>query len=183
MSNHEIQDYVNCVCKQIRWKNYRSAIRNELQGHIADSMDDFMGQGESEGEAIKKTFEELGSPQVIGKELNEVYKPEFDKGKLFFTGLFILFFYFLECYAAAGIIEDGSWIYRGFLKIVLGVVAALLLFLVLVRKWGDCLKQAKSTVTHYPSPHRSYAVCLWCLLVKACCITALPYLQYAYKQS
>ena len=55
--------------------------------------------------------------------------------------------------------------------------------LVLVRKWGDCLKQAKSTVTHYPSPHRSYAVCLWCLLVKACCITALPYLQYAYKQS
>lgn len=54
---------------------------------------------------------------------------------------------------------------------------------VLVRKWGDCLKQAKSTVTHYPSPHRSYAVCLWCLLVKACCITALPYLQYAYKQS
>ena len=128
MSNHEIQDYVNCVCKQIRWKNHRSAIRNELQGHIADSMDDFMGQGESEGEAIKKTFEELGSPQVIGKELNEVYKPEFDKGKLFFTGLFILFFYFLECYAAAGIIEDGSWIYGGFLKIVLGVVAALLLF-------------------------------------------------------
>ena len=55
--------------------------------------------------------------------------------------------------------------------------------LVLVRKWGDCLKQAKSTVTHYPSPHRLYAVCLWCLLVKACCITALPYLQYAYKQS
>lgn len=59
----------------------------------------------------------------------------------------------------------------------------LIITLVLVRKWGDCLKQAKSTVTHYPSPHRSYAVCLWCLLVKACCITALPYLQYAYKQS
>ena len=60
---------------------------------------------------------------------------------------------------------------------------ALIKNMVLVRKWGDCLKQAKSTVTHYPSPHRSYAVCLWCLLVKACCITALPYLQYAYKQS
>ena len=48
-------------------------IRQELQEHIEDMMDDLCGNGMSEAEAVSLAVINMGNPDDIGKELNKAH--------------------------------------------------------------------------------------------------------------
>lgn len=75
----ELQKYLNAVCEQIRWKNYHLAVRTELKNHITDSLEELGTQGISEREALKQTLDEMGNPKILGAQLNEAYRPQYNR--------------------------------------------------------------------------------------------------------
>lgn len=74
-----IQEYIDTVCKQIKWKNYHFAIGTELKNHIVDNTEDLNTQGISKTDALKQTLSDMGDPKVLGEQLNAVYQPKYNR--------------------------------------------------------------------------------------------------------
>ena len=69
------EEYLLKVEKQIRYIFDRKAIRNELEQHLMDSMEDLMEEGMSKEEAEEMAVSFMGDPIVVGKALNEEHHP------------------------------------------------------------------------------------------------------------
>ncbi|MGI6332280.1 MAG: FtsW/RodA/SpoVE family cell cycle protein [Zhaonellaceae bacterium] len=87
--NDKIQAYINQVCSQVRFRDVHQDIRLELETHINEAIEEYLSQGSSEEEAIKKAIAQMGDPETIGKELNQVHKPKPDWIVLLLSFLFI----------------------------------------------------------------------------------------------
>ncbi|HML36061.1 MAG TPA: permease prefix domain 1-containing protein [Bacillota bacterium] len=70
-----INEYVNDVCQQIRWKKARSRISEEMTNHIIDGRDSYMAQGFDERAATEKALAETGGAAEIGAQLDRVHRP------------------------------------------------------------------------------------------------------------
>jgi len=80
---HEsISDYVNAVCRQIRWKMARVRVSEELTSHIEDSRDAYISQGLCEAEAIANAIANTGDADVVGTQLDRVHRPKPQWGML-----------------------------------------------------------------------------------------------------
>lgn len=75
MHLNEVDRFLNEVCKNVRYKGAHYLIREELQNHIEDRINDFIDRGFDEETAIKKAVEAMGDPSEIGKNLNRFHKP------------------------------------------------------------------------------------------------------------
>lgn len=71
----EINDFIDKVLGHVKFSYDHENIRQELQEHIEDMMDDLCGNGISEAEAVSLAVINMGNPDDIGKELNKVHNP------------------------------------------------------------------------------------------------------------
>ena len=70
LSSAEMQAYVDTVCDQIRWKQTRKAVAEELTDHLLLQKEAFLAEGLSEEEAEKRTVEEMGDGIAVGMALD-----------------------------------------------------------------------------------------------------------------
>ncbi|WIV17546.1 FtsW/RodA/SpoVE family cell cycle protein [Paenibacillus polygoni] len=73
--NEVVQQFLDQVCRHIKVKKMHPEIREELTNHIEDRIEELQLRGSSKETAIHKAIEEMGSPDVIGKSMNETHKP------------------------------------------------------------------------------------------------------------
>lgn len=72
--NLDISDsFLNEVTDQIAYKPIRAFIRQELEEHLVDRIEDYESQGISSAEAQKKAVQEMGDAVQIGVKLNEIH--------------------------------------------------------------------------------------------------------------
>jgi len=69
------KEYLQRVRKHIYYIFDRDNIEQELAGHLQDSMDDLREEGYSKEEAERLAVERMGSPDVVGKQLNKEHHP------------------------------------------------------------------------------------------------------------
>ena len=74
----DIKDFLNDVCKEIKYNPVKKPISEELEQHIQDIKDDYIKDGIQEREAEEKAIKQMGNAQDIGKRLNKVHKPKLD---------------------------------------------------------------------------------------------------------
>ena len=74
----QINEFLNDVCKQIRYKPIRNEIAKELEGHITDLKENYIEKGIDEKEAEKEAILQMGNAEEIGKKLNKIHKPKFN---------------------------------------------------------------------------------------------------------
>lgn len=72
------KEFLNTVCKQIKYKPANKPISEELEGHIQDAKADYLCKGYSENESEEKAVEEMGDAKQIGKKLNKIHRPKLD---------------------------------------------------------------------------------------------------------
>lgn len=77
--------YLDNVCSRVKWKKARSVIRRELDDHLVDQYEAFLDAGEMEELAAQKAVASMGDADMIGDELNAVYKPKIDTQLLVMT--------------------------------------------------------------------------------------------------
>lgn len=71
---HDVDEFLNEVCKHIKYKGAHLDVTDELQNHIRDHMDDFIGRGMDEETAVRMAVEAMGDPVEIGNSLNKLHK-------------------------------------------------------------------------------------------------------------
>lgn len=67
-------DFLDKVTNQISYKPLRPAIRQELEEHILDRIEEYAAEGFSPDEAERKAVKAMGDPTAIGAELNSVHQ-------------------------------------------------------------------------------------------------------------
>lgn len=75
LSSSKMQNYVDTVCDQIRWKQTRTAVAEELTDHLLMQKEAFLAEGLSEEEAEKRTVEEMGDGIAVGMALDRTHRP------------------------------------------------------------------------------------------------------------
>lgn len=104
MQEHKtIQNYLETVSEQIRWKRARSVVVPELKRHLEDQRDAFAAEGRQNAEEL--AVEEMGDPVAVGTELDAIHCPKPQWGLLALTMLLDL------CGALLQIWLTASWSY------------------------------------------------------------------------
>lgn len=67
--------YVDDVCSQIKFREIHQEIKLELKAHIEDIVEEYVSKGLSKNEAVNKAINQMGSADVVGKQLNRIHKP------------------------------------------------------------------------------------------------------------
>ena len=93
----QINEFLNSVCNQIKYKPIRNAISEELKNHIEDKKEELIEMGQNEEEAEKNAVEQMGDAEIIGKELNKVHRHRLD-WKLLIILVVLLIFGFVISY-------------------------------------------------------------------------------------
>jgi len=67
------KEFIEKVCGEIKAKNARGAISNELIAHIEDLKAAYIKNGMNENIAEERAVEEMGDPVTVGENLNKVH--------------------------------------------------------------------------------------------------------------
>lgn len=70
-----MQEYLQTVEDQIRWKRAKPVVTQELARHLEDQWDAFAAEGSTPEEAERLAVEEMGDPVAVGAELDRVHRP------------------------------------------------------------------------------------------------------------
>jgi len=71
-----IGDYVELVCKQIRWKKAHNRVSKEMTNHIIDVREHYISQGLDEDAATGYAIADTGDAAEIGAQLNKIHRPD-----------------------------------------------------------------------------------------------------------
>ena len=93
----QINEFLNSVCEQIKYKPIRNIIAEELKYHIEDKKEELIEMGQNEEEAEKNAVEQMGDAEIIGKQLNKVHRTRLD-WKLLIILVVLLIFGFVISY-------------------------------------------------------------------------------------
>lgn len=125
----QINEFLNSVCEQIKYKPIRTSISKELENHIEESKESYMEEGMEEKAAEEKAINQMGNAEEIGKVLNKIHRPKLDWKLLLITLLMLLFGFLISFIKTVNSVTEDTQInymqkYAVFLLIgfVLGVV-------------------------------------------------------------
>ncbi|MED1801075.1 FtsW/RodA/SpoVE family cell cycle protein [Brevibacillus porteri] len=71
-----IADYLDQVCRHVRATEMHRRIRDEMESHLLDLMDEQMDDGVEEEEAVRQAILQMGDSAAVGKQLHRIYKPK-----------------------------------------------------------------------------------------------------------
>ena len=82
ISDSRIQEYIDCVCMQIRCKEIHEDVRAELLSHIEELVKEHVSYGVPRAEAVDKSLALMGDPATVGKQLHKTHRPRMEWGIL-----------------------------------------------------------------------------------------------------
>lgn len=118
--SEKILEYLDTVCGQIRWKEARAGVREEMTDHILSQKAAFLAEGKEEPEADAMAVDEMGDGLSVGLELDRIHRP------LPQWQLMIPVFLLLAAGVVCRVFVDGMEPFS--LSVLLPVLAAAILF-------------------------------------------------------
>ncbi len=74
----EVEEYIDNVKKEIKWKRAGNVVTAEIMDHIDDLKTCLLEEGMPEKEACKEAINEMGDASMVGKMLNDVHRPKYN---------------------------------------------------------------------------------------------------------
>jgi cell division protein FtsW (lipid II flippase) len=133
LTNNKKQIFLNEVTGQIRSKEARAYVANELNYHLQESKRIWVEKGLTESEAEEKAVEQMGSPTKLGIQMNKLHRPKVDWWLLILLAATIGLS-FLPMFSL-GYMSDKHFIIYKILIAFLGITATVGVMLVDYRKW------------------------------------------------
>jgi len=100
LQNQPVAAFLQTVCEQIRTEKAHRSVRRELEGHIADLVEELMAEGVERQEAERVAVARMGDARDIGRQLNKVHKPVIEWGLIgivaIMLGLGLFYMYVAE---------------------------------------------------------------------------------------
>ncbi|MEC1523742.1 FtsW/RodA/SpoVE family cell cycle protein [Neobacillus niacini] len=134
MTNNIKQIFLNQVTEQIRSKEAKNYVANELNYHLKEAKRNWVEKGLSESEAEEKAVEQMGSPTKLGIQMNKLHRPKVDWWLLLLLAA-AMGLSFLPMFSL-GYMKDGYYfIISKFLIAFIGFAATIGVMLGDYRKW------------------------------------------------
>ena len=70
------EEYLNAVVNQIRCKQARDMVKEEIENHIEDQARAYMEMGIEDNEAEQKAVRDMGDPVEAGVSLDRIHRPQ-----------------------------------------------------------------------------------------------------------
>ena len=70
-----MQDFLQTVCAQVRWRRAHETISRDLSDHIEDQAEAYEREGASRGEAKRRAVTQMGDPVELGMLMDASYRP------------------------------------------------------------------------------------------------------------
>lgn len=86
----KVQEYLSTVTEQIRCKQAREMVSEELREHILDQAKAYEEEGMFEEEALERAVKEMGDPVETGVALDGIHRPKLSVGLLILIGMISL---------------------------------------------------------------------------------------------
>ena len=80
-----LEEYLDSVCEQIRWKRAREGTVQELRTHLLDQTDAYLELGMDEDAAALESVRQMGDPVETGVLLDRIHRPKPQWGLLALT--------------------------------------------------------------------------------------------------
>ncbi len=96
MRYKNIEDYVNKVCEQVRFKKAHYKISKEIENHIIEQKESFLKYGITEDEAMQKAINEMGDAVLVGESFNSIYKPKLNWNIVIFVCIMSITFTIIQ---------------------------------------------------------------------------------------
>ncbi|GMK37508.1 rod shape-determining protein RodA [Paenibacillus sp. CCS19] len=71
-----VQEFLDRICNNVRASAVHDDIRLEMLNHLEERIIEGMDAGKTEEEAIAAAVEQMGDPNVLGKQLNAAHRPK-----------------------------------------------------------------------------------------------------------
>lgn len=71
-----VQDFLDRICSKVRASAVHDDIRLEMLNHLEEHIIEGMDKGKTEEEAIAAAVEQMGDPNLVGKQLNAAHRPK-----------------------------------------------------------------------------------------------------------
>lgn len=91
-----LEEYLDSVCEQIRWKRAREGTVQELRTHLLDQTDAYLELGMDEDAAALESVRQMGDPVETGVLLDRIHRPKPQWGLLCFVGILLVMGYLAQ---------------------------------------------------------------------------------------
>lgn len=128
------EQYIQEVCRQVRWKRAQPGLADELRTHLLDQKDACLAEGMEEDAAEAESVRQMGDPVEVGTRLDRVHrpKPQWDLmiliGVLLAAGLALQGTVFEELWDQEVYMDSGLAVIRIRAAILFGVLFMLLVY-------------------------------------------------------
>jgi cell division protein FtsW (lipid II flippase) len=133
LTNNKKQIFLTEVMNQIRSKEAKNYVANELNYHVKEAKKVWMEKGLPESEAEDKAVEQMGSPIKLGVQMNKLHRPKVDWWLVLLLAV-SMGLSFLPMFSL-GYMNDAHFIIYKILIVLLGVTATVWVMLLDYRKW------------------------------------------------
>lgn len=89
--DHNVREYLDDVCTQIKCRDVHPQIRLEILAHIDDNVRDLTAKGLAESQALEQALKRMGDPVILGKQLHRAHKPRLEWSLLLLAGSLVSF--------------------------------------------------------------------------------------------
>lgn len=122
-----INDFLENVCKEIKYKPIRNDIKEELNLHVQELKEEFISEGLSETQAEEKAVLNMGDSSVIGKKLNRIHRPKLDWVLLLLVSI-LIGFGLLVTASKVLITDEITYLYKELKFIILGIILSVVIY-------------------------------------------------------
>ncbi|MEH6992475.1 FtsW/RodA/SpoVE family cell cycle protein [Neobacillus drentensis] len=133
MTNNKKQIFLNEVTDQIKSKEAKLYVADELNYHLKEAKRSWTEKGLTEIEAEEKAIKQMGSPTKLGIQLNKLHRPKLDWWLVLLLAA-ALGLSFLPMFSL-GYMDDKHFLVYKILIVLIGVTAAVGIMLIDYRKW------------------------------------------------
>jgi cell division protein FtsW (lipid II flippase) len=113
-NNNYLQEFLQSVCNEIRFKGIHKSIAKELSDHIEDQKYEYIDQGLDEETATIKAVEQMGDPVIVGQQLNNAHKPRIEWSILSISTVLVIIGAAVQ-YFLSGASESAAYLFPRFL--------------------------------------------------------------------
>lgn len=83
----DLREYLDILTNQIRCKQARSIVEEEMKQHIEDQAESFCREGMERREAMRAAVREMGDPVETGTQLDRIHRPRMEWSVLILAGI------------------------------------------------------------------------------------------------
>ncbi|WP_442600350.1 FtsW/RodA/SpoVE family cell cycle protein [Neobacillus sp. D3-1R] len=131
-----MQDFLNEVTQQIKSKEAKKFVADELKHHINEAQKTWTEKGLTDLEAEAKSIEQMGSPTKLGIQMNKLHRPKVDWWMVTLLGVVLLLgFLPLVALDQNGYLGTPIFMQNKVIIVILGALVAVGIMFIDYRKW------------------------------------------------